>query len=140
MTSDQVIIALPIEDRRTSCAFYRDGLGFTVPGEPAEDGVPEPLQVELNSGVRVMLIPTGGFGWVLGDRPAAPAGQSECILTIGLDSRTALDQLLERARTAGAEIVTAAGEQPWGYSATFTDPDGHLWQLVAESTVFATTA
>lgn len=66
MSHTPVVVSLPIEDRRTSFAFYRDGLGFDAVGEPAEDGVPEPLQFAVNDGLRLMLIPTGGFGWVIG--------------------------------------------------------------------------
>jgi len=64
---------LPVADRRTSFAFYAEGLGFHPLGDPAEDGVPEPLQFALNDGVRVMFIPTGGFGWVTGNRVTAPS-------------------------------------------------------------------
>jgi hypothetical protein len=35
----------------------------------------------------------------------------------------------ERARGAGAQIVREPAQQPWGYSAAFADPDGHLWRV-----------
>lgn len=35
----------------------------------------------------------------------------------------------ERARRAGATIVTEPGQRPWGYAGAFTDPDGHLWMV-----------
>lgn len=63
MTTRPVIVCLPIADRQKSFAFYGDGLGLEAFGEPAEDGVPEPLQFVLNDGVQLMLIPTGGFGY-----------------------------------------------------------------------------
>ena len=56
-TTSTVVVCLPITDRQASFAFYRDGLGFEPVGEPAEDGVPEPLQFTLNDGLRVMLVP-----------------------------------------------------------------------------------
>jgi hypothetical protein len=43
-----IVISLPIADRRTSCAFYREAFGVDPVGEPAEDGVPEPLQFDLD--------------------------------------------------------------------------------------------
>jgi hypothetical protein len=49
-------------------------LGLDAIGEPAQDGVPEPPQFALNDGVRLMRVPTGGFGWVIGDREVARAG------------------------------------------------------------------
>ena len=138
MPSAPIIVGLPIADRRAAYAFYVAGLGFTAIGEPADDGVPEPLQLDLNDGVRVMLIPTDGFGWVTGGRVVASSGQSECIVTMSVATAADVDELVERARSAGGEIVTEPAEQPWGYAGVFADPDGHLWQI-AEAGSFMTT-
>ena len=124
-----VTIALPIADRKRSYAFYQAGLGFAVPGEPDDDGVPEPLRLTLGDSVRVMLIPKVGFGWVLGERKRAKAGQSECILSLNLPTSADVDDLLARAATAGAVIIREPGEQQWGYDGAFADPDGHVWQI-----------
>jgi predicted lactoylglutathione lyase len=124
-----MIICLPIEDRPRSYAFYQEALGLKPVGEPDEDGIPEPLQFALADDVNLMLIPTGGFGWVLGDQPAAPTGQSECILSLRVDSEDAVDALAAQAIAAGAKEVTAPTRKPWAYLTTFTDPDGHLWMV-----------
>lgn len=129
MRNTSVIVCLPTADRPTSFAFYRDGLGFEPIGEPAEDGVPEPLQFALNDGLRVMLIPTGGFGWVTGDHEVAPKGTSECVLSLSAAATADVDAMIKRARDAGATIVTEPAQQPWGYSGAFADPDGHIWQV-----------
>jgi predicted lactoylglutathione lyase len=124
-----VVVSLPIADRPRSFRFYGDGLGFEPVGEPAEDGIPEPLQFALNDGARLMLVPSDGFGWVIGDHEVAPAGQSECVLSRSAAARTAVDELVERARRAGATVVSEPAQQPWGYVGTFADPDGHLWMI-----------
>ncbi|MFI5698222.1 VOC family protein [Kribbella sp. NPDC051586] len=124
-----MIISLPIEDRPRSYAFFQEALGLKPVGELDDDGIPEPLQFELSDGVRMMLIPTEGFGWVLGDQPAAPHGQSECILTVSVDSEAAVDATVARAVAAGAVQVTTPARKPWAYFGTFTDPDGHLWMV-----------
>ena len=124
-----MIISLPIEDRPSSYAFYQQAFGLKPIGTPDEDGIPEPLQFVLSDDVRLMLIPTGGFGWVLGDQPAAPRGTSECILTLHADSEAAVDAIADRAVGAGAALVTAPTRKPWAYLATLTDPDGHLWMI-----------
>ncbi|MFD5316585.1 VOC family protein [Streptomyces sp. NPDC127098] len=131
MSNPPVVISLPIADRRTSHRFYRDGLGLAPVGEPADDGVPEPLRFALNPGAHLILIPTGGFGWVIGGREVAERGHSECVLTVHAGSAAAVDDLVERARRAGAGIVTDPGHQPWGYAGTFADPDGHVWMVTA---------
>jgi hypothetical protein len=61
MPPSPAIVSLPIADRQTSFVFYGEGLGLDAIGDPADDGVPEPLQFALNEGVHLMLIPTGGF-------------------------------------------------------------------------------
>jgi len=110
----------------------RDGLGFEPVGEPAEDGVPEPLQFTLNDGLRVMLVPTGGFDRITGDRETAPNGCRECVLTVATNTADGVAKLIHRARAAGGTMVTAAGQQPWGYAGAFADPDGHIWMVRSE--------
>ena len=128
----QLVVALPIADRRASCRFYVEGLGFDAIGEPAQDGVPEPLQFALNDGVRIMLVPTGGFGWIIGDREVASRGRSECVLSLGAETEADVAEVVERARRAGAHVITEPGRQPWGFSGAFADPDGHVWMVTSE--------
>ena len=133
MPLSPVIVSLPTADRRTSFEFYGEGLGFDAVGEIADDGMPEPLQFALNDGVRLMLIPTGGFGWVIGDREVAARGQSECVLSLRAGSEADVGELIERAQRAGGEVVTQPGQQPWGYAGAFADPDGHVWMVTAQT-------
>jgi uncharacterized protein len=39
----------------------------------------------------------------------------------------------ERAAAAGARVVLAPGQQPWGYVGAFADPDGHVWMVQADA-------
>jgi uncharacterized protein len=130
MSFESVAIALPIRDRRASHEFFRAVFEITAHGEPGSDGIPEPLEFRLNPGLGVVLVPVGGFGWVIGDRKVAAAGVSECVVRLDRDSTEGVDQLIDCARRAGATITREPTHQPWGYEGAFTDPDGHLW-LVA---------
>ena len=132
MTFTPVVISLPIADRRASFEFYRHALGLDPIGEPAEDGVPEPLQFMLGQGVRLMLVPAGGFGWVIGGRQVAQPGHSECVVSLNAGTAAAADTLIKQARQAGAGIVTEPAQQPWGYAGAFSDPDGHVWMVTSE--------
>ena len=132
MTDDvPVTLALPIADRATALAFYRDALGLEAFGEPGSDGIPEPLRFAVNEGLTLMLIPQRGFGWVIGDRQVAEPWACECLLSLDAADAAAVDALVERARAAGAEVVAEPARQPWAYTGTFADPDGHLWSVVA---------
>jgi predicted lactoylglutathione lyase len=129
------VISLPVADRLASFTFYREVLGLDAIGEPAGDGVPEPLQFALGDSLRLMLIPTGGFGWIIGEHEVAPRGLSECAFSIGTASDAGVDELVNRAHRAGAAIVTKPGQQRWGYAGAFADPDGHVWLITSESFV-----
>jgi predicted lactoylglutathione lyase len=133
MSFSPVVVSLPIADRRASFEFYREALGLEPIGEPAQDGVPEPLQFAVNDGVRLMLVPTGGFGWVIGDHEVARRGHSECVVNVGTGTEAGVQDLVKRAHDAGAELVTEPGQQPWGYAGSFADPDGHIWMVTLVS-------
>ena len=133
MSYTPLVVSLPIADRRAASAFYRDVLRLDPVGVPAEDGVPEPLQFALSEDARQMLIPEGGFGWVIGGREVARPVQSECILGLDSQTRAGVDDLVERARRAGGTVVSAPANQPWGYAGSFTDLDGHLWLITCTS-------
>jgi uncharacterized protein len=127
-----VVISLPIADRPTSHAFYGRALGLEAVGEPGDDGVPEPLQFVVNAGLRLMLVPRGGFGWTIGDGQVTSPGHHECLLAIDVATPADTDALVERAVSAGATLVTSPGRQPWGYAGAFADPDGHIWMVRTE--------
>ena len=129
-------VGLPIADRRRSFEFFRQVLGVDAVGEPGDDGLPEPLQFVLSDGVRLMLIPREGFGWVVSPRPVAETGTSECVITVLADGEAGVDELARRAEEAGATIVSPPGAQPWAYTVTFADLDGHLWSVMQRGAWF----
>ena len=130
-----LVLSLPIADRKSAMDFYLDAFGFELVGDPAEDGVPEPLRFRLNDQVLLMLVPAGGFGWVLGDgREVARTGTSECLLSMAVPTEEHVARVMDRATAAGGEVVTAPQRHPWGYSAVCADLDGHLWQIIVEPT------
>ncbi|WP_243058054.1 VOC family protein [Nocardioides sp. SR21] len=129
MPSYRIVVALPTADRSRAYAFAQN-LGLETPGELADDGVPEPLRVQLNELASVMYIPTGGFGWVTHGRPTADPTSSECLLSLQVDSPDEVDGIVGRVEAAGGVVVSAPEQKPWGYTATFSDPDGHLWEAI----------
>lgn len=123
-----ITVALPVADRRVAHEFYRRALALEiVDGELEADGLPEPLQFVLGPGVRLMLIPRDGFGFVSGDHEVAPHGVSECILSVAAATAAEVGAITERVRDAGGTVKVEPGDPGWGWSSRFTDPDGHLW-------------
>jgi len=67
---------------------------------------------------------------VISPRAVADSATSECVVTLFADDESGVDALALRAGETGGEIVSQPGAQPWAYTATFTDPDGHLWSVM----------
>jgi uncharacterized glyoxalase superfamily protein PhnB len=126
-------ISLATTDRRRSLTFYRDGLGLEAFGPLADDGIPEPLQLRLGSHVSLMLIPTGGFGWVAGEDRVAAAGASECVLCVYAPDEDAVRARYVAALAAGGTSVYEPAQQDWNaFAAQVDDPDGHLWMILVQ--------
>jgi uncharacterized protein len=124
------VLSLPIADRRRSAAFYRALLGAEPFGAPADDGVPEPLQFTVGTGLTLMLVPAGGFGWVIGDdREVAGKGQHELVASLAVAREVDVAEVLGRARDAGGTIVREPADLGWGHHGLVGDPDGHLWMI-----------
>lgn len=78
-----------------------------------------------------MLIPTGGFGWVLGSGQVAPPGANEVLLGMSVDSPEQVEHMVERMRIGGGQVLAEPAQQEWGFTGVATDPDGHAWQIQA---------
>ena len=58
------------------------------------------------------------------------AGPSAVVLAHNVRSRSEVDAVMRRAAEAGGSTFRAAADTFWGgYAGTFTDPDGHVWEI-----------
>lgn len=139
-------VVLQPGNRRAHCRprqrlCLRPGMGLETPGDLAEDGVPEPLRVQLNEQTCVMYVPTGGFGWITGGRATAEPGTSECLLSLQLGTTTEVDSLLGRVEAAGGRAASGPEQKAWGYrrnvhrprTVTFGKPSSRRSDLVVGS-------
>jgi catechol 2,3-dioxygenase-like lactoylglutathione lyase family enzyme len=116
------LITLGVGDLERSRAFY-EALGWTTGAAPADD---------------VVFFQTGGMVVALWDRAklaedsgvADAGGWGGMTLAHNVRSPAEVDAVTEEARSAGGDIVREPAETFWGgYSAAFTDPDGHPWEI-----------
>jgi uncharacterized protein len=116
------LITLGVGDLARARAFY-EALGWHTNAEPGDD---------------VVFFQAGGMVVALWDRARLaedsgvedPGGWGGITLAYNGRSPAEVDSVIEEAREAGAEIVREPGETFWGgYSAAFTDPDGHPWEV-----------
>ena len=116
------LVTLGVRDLARARAFY-EGLGWTTRAEPGDD---------------VVFFRTGGMVVALWDRSrlAEDSGVEDAggwggvTFAHNVRSPAEVDAVIEEARRAGADVVSEPAETFWGgYSAAFTDPDGHPWEV-----------
>ena len=121
-------VTLPVDDLQKSLSFYQNVMGFS-PDEQDEDHAAFDVD-----GVYLVLLNRGDFSVYVegvGHRPAA-RGQSESILSHFAESTGEVDALIAKAKGAGA-AVSEAEDDDGVYSGSFTDPDGHVWEVLYDA-------
>jgi catechol 2,3-dioxygenase-like lactoylglutathione lyase family enzyme len=128
------VITLAVADLDRSLRFYSD-LGLKTEGIvgtefPGTDTEPagRAAMFKLRNGLTLSLYPATELAKDAGVDAARGRGFS-----IGhvVASRDEVDDALDTAQRAGAQLVGSRAERPWGiYSGYFADPDGHLWEVI----------
>jgi uncharacterized protein len=124
------IVSLPVVDLDRSLRFYRDGLGLTTDG--IDDGI---ILFELPN-LSLFLIGRDQFAKYSGRvnvPPHDPSVAAGCIISCAIGSQQEVDDILVRAAAAGGSAPQRAGEYDGSYTGYFTDPDGHIWELVSNA-------
>jgi catechol 2,3-dioxygenase-like lactoylglutathione lyase family enzyme len=131
------VITLAVEDLDRALSFYRDGLGLQTRGivgtEFAGDersAAGAAVMFTLDDGLILSLYPRAELAKDAGVDANRTAGSGFSIGQI-VDSREEVDRVLGLASGAGATVPGPPHERPWGiYSGYFSDPDGHLWEII----------
>ena len=112
-------VSVSATDLPRAQAFY-ELLGFQFPeADPAHAH----LEAEDDSGVRLMVESASSLTALYGGppRPGTTAG-----FAMVVTSPEAVDETIDRVRTAGHTVVTGPYDAPWGHRyARVADPDGH---------------
>jgi uncharacterized protein len=129
------VITLAVADLDRALAFYRS-LGLESKGIIGTEWTDETTgangavaMFELEGGLLLNLYPRTDLARDAAI-PVGPAQSGEFSLAQLVRSREEVDELLERAASAGA-TVTPGHDRPWGiYSGYFRDLDGHPWEII----------
>lgn len=125
------VITLAVADLERALAFYRDGLGLATAGVV---GTQHPhgaaVFFHLEGGLKLALWPRASLAAETGLAQDPPSA-TEVLLAHNVESPDAVEAVLAQAAAAGARIVKPAQRLFWGgFGGYFTDPDGHLWEVV----------
>jgi uncharacterized protein len=123
MKQSIVAVTLGVADLERSRTFYSDGLGWT----PVLD-LDEVVFYQAGFG---LLLALWSFTDLQQDVGAAITAGSGFSIGHNVDSPAEVDEVIDRARAAGAAILKEPQPAPLfnGYQGYFADPDGHLWDV-----------
>ncbi|MGO3124989.1 MAG: VOC family protein [Advenella sp.] len=125
------VLTLGVEDLEKSLAFYRDGLGLAtkgIIGTEFENGAV--AFFDLHNGLKLALWPRKSLAVDTG-LSETPRSMLELSIGHNVDSKDEVDRVMQEAQAAGATIVKPAQDTFYGgYAGYFSDPDGHLWEVV----------
>lgn len=124
--TDLAIVILAVESLERARAFYTTAFD-------ASQVVTSPSYLELDVGgtTKLGLYERNGFGRNIGTTPAAATpgevSRTELYFRVG-----DLPSAIARLEAAGARLLSAAEQRPWGeVAAYFADPDGNVVVVAA---------
>jgi catechol 2,3-dioxygenase-like lactoylglutathione lyase family enzyme len=130
MKQSIIAVTLGVADLARTRAFYTDGLGWAPVME-----LDEVVFYQAGFG---LLLALWGFDDLQGDVGTEITAGSGFSLGHNVDSPAEVDEVIERARAAGAAILKEPQPAPLfnGYQGYFADPDGHLWDVAYNPGLF----
>jgi len=125
------IITLAVADIDKAIAFYIDGLGFTSRNTDYTRYNPKPtIFINTDGGVIFELTPISVQEKALSGKMRELKSLSGVMLSYLCKNENEVNEILEKAKNAGAVNIVAPVKYEWGgYMGHFTDLDGYDWAV-----------
>ena len=121
-----IFVNLPVKDLKKTMAFFKK-LGFTYNKQFTDE---KAASLVLGEHIYVMLITEPFFKTFIKKEIANSSKSTEAIMAIGVKSKKAVDEMVDKALAAGGVKYKEADDYGWMYSRSFQDLDGHLWEVL----------
>jgi predicted lactoylglutathione lyase len=124
--STEIFLNLPVKNVAAAQRFYT-GLGYSV--NPQFTGENSACLV-ISEHITAMLLSEPHFKEFTSNEIADTARTTEVIIALSAQSRTAVDELADKALATGGSEPKAPQDHGFMYGRSFTDPDGHHWEVI----------
>jgi predicted lactoylglutathione lyase len=126
MTMPMIFVKLPVQDVSAAREFY-GALGFGVNEAFSDERT---VSVVIDDNIVVQLITRELFAQYVPAEVGNPAQVTTVVTALTANSRAEVDELVAKAGAGGKVGPAAETDGGWTYQRTFTDPDGHVWEVV----------
>lgn len=123
--SIKIFVNLPVKDLKKSMDFFTN-LGFSFNPQFTDDNA---ACLVFSEDIYAMLLTEKFFKTFITKEVADTSKSVEVINALFLDSRTAVDDLVDKALRTGATRYRDPDEMDFMYGRSFADLDGHLWEI-----------
>ena len=121
----KIFVNLPVQDLSRSMAFFK-ALGYTFNMQfTNEDGA----CLALGDDIFVMLVGKPFFKSFITNDIADSKQVAEVIISLSVNSREAVEALVDKALAAGGSPSKEPNDMGFMYNRSFLDPDGHHWEV-----------
>ena len=121
----KIFVNLPIKDLNKSVAFFTK-LGFSFNPQFTDENA---TCMIIGEDIFIMLLVEKFFKSFTKKDVCDTSKNTEAIVTLSVESREKVDQMLEKAKEAGGSEPREKQDHGWMYGRSFEDIDGHLWEV-----------
>lgn len=121
----KIFINLPVKDLNKSISFFSE-LGFSFNQQFTND---KGTCLIIGENINVMLLLEEFYATFTSKQICNAQTTSEVLISISLETRTIVDEMIAKAVMAGGTEYTETKDYGWMYQRTFLDIDGHHWEV-----------
>ena len=122
----QIYVNLPVKDLQKSISFFK-ALGYTFDPQLSNE---QGACMILGENLYTILLAELFFKTFTAKPISDATKHTEVLICVSCDSRAAIDNLVSKARAAGAAMPNEPQDHGFMYGHGFHDLDGHVWELI----------
>ena len=123
----KIFVNLPVKNLQASMDFFTQ-LGYTFNKQFTDE---KAACLVISEDIYAMLLTEPFFqGFIPGKEIADTSKTKEALVCLSADSRDAVNALVNRAITAGANEFRQPEDHGFMYGRSFEDLDGHVWEIM----------
>lgn len=121
----KIFVNLPVKDLKKTSTFFAK-MGYSFDPQFSDENA---KCLIINDHIYVMLLVEPFFKSFTHKEIPETSNSAEVILALTVDSREAVDDLMQKCIAAGGKDISRPQEVEFMYGKSFEDPDGHIWEI-----------
>ena len=126
LQADKIFVNLPVKDLNQSVDFFSE-IGFEFNPQFTDENA---TCMVISEHIFVMLLVEDFFQTFTKKEIANATKSTEVIVSLSAESKEEVNEIVNKAREAGAEVSGEPMDHGFMYQWGFQDIDGHLWEVI----------